>query len=81
MLGGPRRVLGGVKRVVRGPKEPMPKSMLPDEIEATLKHLGPDGDAVRGALERDFADYAKKAAKNRNQLRTVLALSVARPLL
>lgn len=81
VLGGPRRVLGGMKRVVRGPKEPLPKSMLPDEIEATLKHLGPDGAAVRGALERDFADYAKKAAKNRSQLRTVLALSVARPLL
>ena len=48
VLGGPRRVFGGVKRVVRGPKAPLPKSMLPDEIEATLKHLGSDGDAVRG---------------------------------
>jgi hypothetical protein len=81
VLGGPRRVLGGVKRVVRGPKAPVPKSMLPDEIEKTLKHLGSDGDAIRGAIERDFADYARKAAKSRNQLRTVLALSVARPLL
>lgn len=81
VLGGPRRVLGGIKRAVRGPSAPMPKSMLPDEIEKTLKHLGSDGDAVRGALERDFADYAKKASKSRNQLRTVLALSVARPLL
>ena len=50
-------------------------------IEKTLKHLGSDGDAIRGVLERDFADYVKKAAKSRNQLRTVLALSVARPLL
>lgn len=81
VLGGPKRVVRGIKRAVRGPSAPMPKSMLPDEIEKTLKHLGPDGDAVRGALERDFADYAKKAAKSRNQLRTVLALSVARPLL
>ena len=81
VLGGPRRVFGGVKRVVRGGKPPMPKSMLPDEIEKTLKQLGSDGDAIRGAIERDFADYAKKAAKSRNNLRTVLALSVARPLL
>ena len=81
VLGGPRRVFGGVKRVIRGPKAALPKSMLPDEIEATLKHLGTDGDAVRGAIERDFADYARKASKSRHQLRTVLALSVARPLL
>lgn len=81
VLGGPRRVFGGIKRAVRGPSAPMPKSMLPDEIEKTLKHLGSDGDAVRGALERDFAAYTKKAAKSRSQLRTVLALSVARPLL
>jgi hypothetical protein len=81
VLGGPRRVFGGVKRVIRGPKAPLPKSLLPDEIEATLKHLGTDGDAVRGALERDFADYTKKAAKNRGNLRTLLAVSVARPLL
>ena len=81
VLGGPKRVVRGVRRVFRGPDKPMPKSLLPDEIEKTLKHLGTDGDAVRGVIERDFADYAKKAAKNRNQLRTVLALSVARPLL
>lgn len=80
VLGGPRRVIGGVRRVVRGPKAPMPKRMLPDEIEKTLSHLGSDGDAVRGALERDFADYAKKAAKNRIEVKTLLALAVARPL-
>ena len=81
VLGGPRRVLGGVKRVFRGPNKPMPKGLLPEEIEKTLKQLGTDGDAVRGVLERDFADYAKKAAKSRSGLRTILAVSVARPLL
>ena len=39
--------------------------MLPDEIEKTLRKLGTDGDAVRGALERDFAAYAKQASKDR----------------
>ncbi len=81
VLGGPNRIFGGVKRAFRGPAKPMPKRLLPEEIEKTLRHLGTDGDAVRGALERDFADYAKKAAKNRNNLRTMLAMSVARPLL
>ena len=39
--------------------------MLPDEIDKTLRKLGDDGDKVRGALERDFADYVKKAEKDR----------------
>jgi hypothetical protein len=81
VLGGPRRVLGRVRRVVRGPKAPMPKRMLPDEIEKTLSHLGSDGDAVRGVLERDFADYTRKAAKSRGNVKTLLALAVVRPLL
>ena len=81
VVGGPRRVLGGIRRVVKGPKAAMPKSMLPDEIEQTLRKLGTDGDAVRGALERDFADYAKKASKNRANVRTLVLLGVARPLL
>jgi len=80
VLGGPRRVIGGVRRVVRGPKAPMPKRMLPDEIEKTLGRLGSDGDAVRGALERDFADYVKKAAKSRSGLKTFVMLSVVQPL-
>jgi len=81
VVGGPRRVVNGVKRAVRGPSKPLPKAMLPDEIEKTLRKLGTDGDAVRGVLERDFADYAKKASKDRRGLRTLLLLSVARPVL
>ena len=82
VVGGPRRVVDGVKRAVRGPSKPLPKSMLPDEIEKTLRKLGTDGDAVRGTLERDFADYAKQAAKDRGRgLKTLLLLSVARPVL
>jgi hypothetical protein len=81
VLGGPRRIFGGVRRVVRGPKAPMPTRMLPDEIEKTLSQLGSDGDAVRGVLERDFADYVKRAASSRNGLKTLLALAVVRPML
>jgi hypothetical protein len=55
--------------------------MLPEEVEKTLRKLGRDGDKVRGALERDFADYAKKSQKERQGLKSVLLLAVARPLL
>ena len=76
---GPRRVARGIRRVIKGPSAPMPKRMLPDEIEAVLSKYGSDGDAVRGALERDFADYARRAAKNRSNIRNLLAISLVRP--
>jgi hypothetical protein len=54
--------------------------MLPDEIEKTLKKLGDDGDKVRGALERDFASYAKEAEKDRG-ITPLLSSTIAKPLL
>jgi hypothetical protein len=60
VLGGPRRVLGRLKRAVRGEPAPLPKSMLPDEVEKAVRSLGSDGNAVRGALERSFAEYLDK---------------------
>ncbi len=81
VLGGPRRLFRRARRVVTGPPEPLPESMLPDQIERALRELGDDGAAVRGALERDFASYAKQAQRDRAQLRTLLVLTVARPLL
>ena len=54
--------------------------MLPDEIEKTLRKLGDDGDKVRGALERDFAAYAKEAEKDRG-ITPLLSTTVAKPLL
>ena len=64
-LGGPKRVLRAGKRAVTGEKAALPKSMLPKEVEKTLRKLGDDGDKVRGALERDFATYARKAKEDR----------------
>ena len=64
-LGGPRRLFRRVKSAIVGPDQPLPESMLPDEIEKALKHLGTDGERVRGTLERDFADYLKVAQKRR----------------
>ena len=80
-LKGPARVFRGAKRVVRGKPEPLPTAMLPAEIEKALKRMGPDGAKVRGALERDFADYAAQSQKSRDSFRTVLILTAARPLL
>ena len=60
VLGGPGRVLGRMKRLVRGEPAALPKSMLPDEVEKAVRKLGSDGDAVRGALERSFTEYLDK---------------------
>lgn len=57
VLGGPGRVLRRVKRAVRGPDADLPKSMLPGEVDAVLRKLGPDGERVRGTIEREFARY------------------------
>lgn len=80
-LKGPQRVVGLARRAIRGEPAPLPKAMLPDEVEKTLKKLGKDGDKVRGALERDFADYAKRANKDRHGVVAALLLAAGRPLL
>ena len=80
-VGGPRRVFRGVKHRIFGAPEPLPESLLPDQVEKALRELGDDGRKVRGALERDFAAYAKQAQRDRARLRTLLLLTVARPIL
>ena len=84
-VGGPRRVFRGIRRAVRGPEKPLPPSMLPDQIERSLKKLGTDGDRVRGTLEREFASYLETTAKARRgrDVRSgasLVALSVFGPL-
>jgi hypothetical protein len=81
VLGGPKRLFRAANRAVRGPTAALPKRMLPDEIEKTLRQLGDDGDKVRGALERDFAAYSKQASKERVGLTALLTTAVALPLL
>jgi ElaB/YqjD/DUF883 family membrane-anchored ribosome-binding protein len=80
LLKGPTRVYRFVRKAVTGSPTPMPKRMLPKEIEKTLRSLGDDGEKVRGTIERDFADYAKKAEKDRRGLLSAVILAVARPL-
>ena len=80
ILNGPARVYRFVRKAVTGEPAPMPKRMLPKEIEKTLRSLGDDGEKVRGVIERDFAEYAKKAEKDRKGLLSVVMLAIARPL-
>ena len=80
LVGGPRRLFRGAKRVVFGPPEPLPKSMLPKEIDKTLKGLGSDGEKVRGTIEREFAAYLEQTApvRNKRDLNAVTAIILSR---
>lgn len=81
VLGGPGRLFRKARRTVFGPSADLPKRMLPKEIEKTLRQLGDDGDKVRGALERDFADYAKQTARENPPVTAMLATTIGRPLI
>jgi hypothetical protein len=77
----PQRAFGAVRRAVRGEKKSLPERLLPDEIEKTLRRLGSDGEKIRGALERDFAQYARRSQKDRQAVPRMLLLALARPML
>lgn len=85
VAGGPKRLFRRAKRAVRGEEEALPKSMLPDEIEKTVRKLGSDGKQVRGTLEREFAKYLEEREKERKKeglvaAATALALGALRPV-
>lgn len=85
VLGGPRRVLRGAKRRIFGAPDPLPPSLLPDQVERAVRALGEDGAKVRGALEREFAGFLSSTAKGRKaeaRSRSLarLAIKVATPL-
>ena len=65
LLGGPGRVARGIRRSIFGPAAELPKSMLPNEVQKTLRKLGSDGERVRGTLEREFAEYLEEKAPQR----------------
>jgi hypothetical protein len=85
VVGGPRRVLRGARHAIFGRPAPLPKSMLPKEIDASLQRLGDDGEKVRGLLEHEFANYlqATEPVRKRRDLSgamTVVAIAFVRPL-
>jgi hypothetical protein len=86
IAGGPRRVFRRVKRTVMGPEEPLPKSMLPPEVDKALRKMGTDGEKVRGTIEREFAEYleAHQGERDKRDLGAVVALllsGISRPLI
>jgi hypothetical protein len=85
VLGGPKRLFRQVKRAVVGPERELPKSMLPKEVDQALRKLGPDGEKVRGTLEREFAKYLeehKEERDNRNLgvVGALLLSNIAKPI-
>jgi hypothetical protein len=85
VLGGPQRLFRRVKRAVVGPEQELPKSMLPKEVDKALRKLGPDGEKVRGTLEKEFAKYLEehKDERENRDLGVVAALllsNIAKPL-
>jgi uncharacterized protein YicC (UPF0701 family) len=84
-LGGPKRLFRRAKRAVTGKEEELPSELLPKEVEKALRKLGTDGKAVRGTLEKEFANYLDTRAKERKRegvtaAVTALALGVLRPI-
>jgi len=85
LAGGPARVLRGARNRIFGKPDPLPKSMLPKEIDKALRELGDDGTRVRGTLEREFAAYLKENAPERkdrdlNGIVAGLLASVGKPV-
>jgi hypothetical protein len=82
--GGPGRLLRRVRRTIRGPQADLPKSMLPDEVDKTLRKMGDDGEKIRGTLEREFAKYLDEHADARRErdlgaVTALLLASIAKP--
>lgn len=85
LVGGPAKVLRGARNVIFGKPDPLPKSMLPKEIDKALGELGSDGKRVRGTIEREFAAYLKDKAPERkerdlNAVAASLLSSVGKPV-
>jgi hypothetical protein len=59
--------------------------MLPKEVDQALRKLGPDGEKIRGTLEREFAKYLeehKEERQNRDPgvVAALLLSNIARPI-
>lgn len=86
LVGGPAKVLRGARNAIFGKPDPLPKSMLPKEIDKALRKLGDDGQRVRGTIEREFADYLEERAPERrkrdlNAVAAMLLAGVGKPLI
>jgi len=81
LLGGPQRLFRRLRRMIRGPEAELPKSLLPKEIDRSLRSIGSDGDKVRGTIERDFARYLEEKAEARKERELTGTVSILLGLL
>jgi len=79
-VGGPRRILRGVRHRVFGRPDPLPPSLLPDQVEKAVRALGDDGTKVRGALEREFAAFVDTNRKGESKFVRRILLTGGVPL-
>ena len=79
VLGGPRRVFRSVKHRIVGKPDPLPPSLLPDQVEKAIQALGDDGAKVRGSLEREFAAFVDTNRKGDRRFLRRLILTAAVP--
>lgn len=77
---GPRRVFRTVKRRIVGAPDPLPPSLLPDQVEQAVRALGDDGAKVRGALEREFAAFVDTNRKGDSRFIRRILLTGGVPL-
>ncbi len=80
VAGGPRRVFRAARRRVFGAPDPLPPSLLPDQVDKAVRALGDDGAKVRGALEREFADFVSGGVRAENRFRRRLVYVTAAPI-
>jgi len=80
VLGGPRKVFRGVRHRVFGVPDPLPPSLLPEQVEKAVRALGDDGTKVRGALEREFAAFVDTNRKGDSKFMRRLLLTGGIPL-
>lgn len=79
-VGGPRRAFRSVKRRIVGVPDPLPPSLLPDQVEKAVRALGDDGAKVRGALEREFAAFVDTNRKGESRFTRRILLTAGVPL-
>jgi hypothetical protein len=82
--GGPQRLFRRVRRAIWGPEADLPKSLLPEEVDKTLRKLGSDGEKVRGVLEREFAEYLEEKSEVRKErdlgaIAAIVAANILKP--
>ena len=80
VAGGPRRVFRSVRRRVFGAPDPLPASLLPDQVEKAVRALGDDGAKVRGSLEREFAAFVDTNRKGESRFIRRVLLTAGVPL-